>query len=107
MEFDISFEYIVNIKVYHSKDVCMWPSHNYLIGIGDEGNFGKDCWSGCNQRQGPCNWCGSEGFCCRLGWEGNGCDGGMGAKGMGHVCTGKGNHRCKIFCKFSFDFIET
>ena len=69
-------------------------------------NKGKDCWKGCEKTQGRCEWCGTEGWCCRLGWEGNGCDGGMGAKGMGHVCTGKGNHRCKIFCKFSFDFFH-
>ena len=69
-------------------------------------NKGKDCWKGCEKTQGRCEWCGTEGWCCRLGWEGNGCDGSMGAEGMGHVCTGKGNHRCKIFCKPSFDFIE-
>ena len=68
-------------------------------------NKGKDCWKGCEKTQGRCEWCGTEGWCCRLGWEGNGCDGSMGAEGMGHVCTGKGNYRSKIFCKFSFDLI--
>ena len=54
-------------------------------------NEGKDCWNGCKKTQGECEWCGTEGWCCRLGWKGNGCDGSMGAFGMGHVCTSKGN----------------
>merc|ERR1719458_1259310 len=52
-------------------------------------NKGKDCWKGCEKTQGRCEWCGTDGWCCRLGWEGNGCDGSMGASGMGHVCTSK------------------
>ena len=59
-------------------------------------NEGKDCWNACKKTEGECEWCGTEGWCCRLGWEGNGCDGSMGAKRMGHVCTSKGDH---IFTK--------
>ena len=63
-------------------------------------NEGKDCWKGCKKTQGECEWCGTDGWCCRLGWEGNGCDGSMGASGMGHVCTSKGNLmgiKCPIY----------
>ena len=60
-------------------------------------NYGKDCWGGCNKKQGACKWCG-DGVCCRHGWgdKKNGCNGHHGIKGKGHVCapkTGaKGNH---------------
>ena len=30
-------------------------------------NNGEDCWDGCNQLQGKCDWCGSCGYCCRIG----------------------------------------
>ena len=33
-------------------------------------NGGKDCWNGCNKKQGKCDWCGADGFCCRMGWIG-------------------------------------
>ena len=87
-----------------SSSICLYLILNQIDT--EIANKGKDCWKGCEKTQGRCEWCGTEGWCCRLGWEGNGCDGSMGAKGMGHVCTGKGNHRCKIFCKFSFDFFH-
>ena len=48
-------------------------------------NVGKDCWTGCNQNQGKCDWCGSSGWCCRKNWFGNGCDGSFG---------GPSNHQC-------------
>ena len=67
----------------------MYLSNNHQIAIIE--NEGTDCWNGCNHTQGPCQWCGSEGFCCKFGWVGNGCDGNMGAA-EGHVCTEKGNH---------------
>eukprot|EP00931_Biecheleriopsis_adriatica_P092967 TRINITY_DN6671_c0_g2_i8.p1 TRINITY_DN6671_c0_g2~~TRINITY_DN6671_c0_g2_i8.p1 ORF type:complete len:871 (-),score=95.55 TRINITY_DN6671_c0_g2_i8:91-2703(-) len=52
-------------------------------------NYGKDCWGGCGHKQGPCQWCGSEGMCCRFGWDGNGCDG-LGIQGQNrHVCVGR------------------
>lgn len=31
-------------------------------------HLGSDCWSGCGHRGGACNWCGSQGACCRSGW---------------------------------------
>jgi len=47
-------------------------------------NEGKDCWEGCQAKQGPCEWCGT-GMCCRKG--SNGCDGSLGVEGKRHVCT--------------------
>ena len=26
---------------------------------------GEDCWRGCNKVEGKCDWCGSDGWCCR------------------------------------------
>jgi len=48
-------------------------------------NQGKDCWNGCNYKQGKCDWCGTDGWCCRKGWVGNGCDGNVGGSN-GHQC---------------------
>merc|ERR1712129_632567 len=47
---------------------------------------GKDCWNGCNKKQGKCNWCGADGFCCKMGWIGNECDGSFGGP-YGHQCV--------------------
>ena len=47
---------------------------------------GEDCYAGCNQRDGKCNWCGGDGWCCRKGWVGNGCDGELGGDNR-HECT--------------------
>ena len=52
-------------------------------------HFGEDCYSDCNERQGPCNWCG-DGYCCRKDWydPANGCDGKHGISGLDyHVCV--------------------
>ena len=60
---------------------CFTPPRGVL-------NEGVDCWSGCNAKQGPCDWCGA-GMCCRYGWDdkSNGCDGKIGVPGQGHVCS--------------------
>ena len=50
-------------------------------------NGGKECYHECNLKQGKCNWCGPEGWCCRLNWVGNGCDGNIG---------GLSNHQCVL-----------
>ena len=47
---------------------------------------GEDCYQGCNQRDGKCNWCGGDGWCCRKGWVGNGCDGKLGGDNR-HECS--------------------
>ena len=39
---------------------------------------GEYCWPGCGGKQGFCDWCGSQGLCCKKGYEGNGCDGEIG-----------------------------
>ena len=56
---------------------------------------GEDCWSNC-KKSGKCDWCGTQGFCCRKGVIGGGCDG----------WGGPSNHQCflrptgdKIFYK--------
>ena len=51
-------------------------------------NLGEDCWSQCNQVQGPCDHCGT-GLCCRYGWgdTSGGCDGTVGVQGKGHLCS--------------------
>ena len=53
-------------------------------------NKGKDCWKNCNRQQGPCDWCGSMGFCCtkKNGWTdtSNGCDGSFGGETR-HECA--------------------
>ena len=53
-------------------------------------NLGKDCWSQCNKKQGPCSWCGAKGRCCTMksGWtdKSNGCDGYFGGA-TGHQCA--------------------
>jgi len=38
-------------------------------------------------KQGPCpGFCGADGYCCRVGWEGGGCDGKIGGQ-WGHHCA--------------------
>merc|ERR1711865_364019 len=61
---------------------------------------GEDCWDGCNNQQGPCDWCGT-GYCCRLGWSdhSNGCDGSIGMvvtdrSEPRHVCSKAPNGAC-------------
>ena len=49
---------------------------------------GRNCWYNCNEKQGKCSWCGSEGWCCKLGWNGNGCDGTLGGRDS-HICVRK------------------
>ena len=49
-------------------------------------NVGQNCWIECKNTQGPCTWCGTNGFCCRKDWKGNGCDGLFGGKSS-HVCV--------------------
>ena len=53
-------------------------------------NTGKDCWNPCGYKQGPCKWCGYEGWCCtkKSGFTdtSNGCDGTFGGLSM-HECA--------------------
>merc|ERR1712088_556707 len=49
-------------------------------------NAGQNCWDGCNQQQGKCSWCGPNGYCCKDGESGNGCDGSFGGVNF-HACT--------------------
>ena len=47
---------------------------------------GEGCWRKCNQKEGKCDWCGTEGLCCRKGYQGNGCDGSLGSF-WNHQCV--------------------
>ena len=47
-------------------------------------NGGKDCFDVC-KKQGRCDWCGMDGWCCRKDRVGNGCDGTFG--GLNHQCV--------------------
>ena len=47
-------------------------------------NGGKDCFAVC-KKQGRCDWCGMDGWCCRKDRIGNGCDGTLG--GDNHQCV--------------------
>ena len=59
-------------------------------------NENQDCWtfgrSDCTSffntgdGTGKCGWCGENGYCCRQGWDYNGCSGTMGAKSH-HSCV--------------------
>ena len=57
----------------------------FKIILGTLKNSGKNCWDGCNEQEGKCDWCGTEGFCCKKDSIGNGCDG---------VFGGQDNHEC-------------
>ena len=52
----------------------------------DLANVGKECYGECNG-QGKCPFCGTKGYCCRLGWLGNGCNGIMGISYDYHRCV--------------------
>ncbi|CAD7944073.1 unnamed protein product [Amoebophrya sp. A120] len=45
-----------------------------------------DCWNHCDHENGPCAACGTGGMCCRIGFEGNGCNGSIGGSGF-HTCV--------------------
>ena len=47
----------------------------------------QDCWDDCNKQEGKCAWCGTDGWCCRKDWVGNGCDGNIG---------GPNDHQCVL-----------
>ena len=50
------------------------------------GGNGENCWYNCNEMDGPCDWCGNVGLCCRKEWIGNGCDGSIGGTNI-HECV--------------------
>ena len=53
-------------------------------------NEGQQCWDQCGHKNGDCDWCGSEGMCCRQGghWAKDGCDGSVGGHNR-HECAKK------------------
>jgi len=57
----------------------------YCHGDEDLKHAGEQCWWGCNQKQGKCDYCGADGWCCRKNWIGNGCDGSFGGP-WSHQC---------------------
>jgi len=62
-----------------------YHNHACVLKPGTLKNSGKNCWDGCNEQEGKCDWCGTEGFCCKKDSIGNGCDG---------VFGGQDNHEC-------------
>jgi len=54
-------------------------------------NVGRECWLQCNQVDGRCLFCGTEGLCCRMGmlWKGNECDGKIGISSDHHHCVAR------------------
>ena len=94
------------VSSYLARDICLLPvsidklmvpyiymnayciiKPNITDNPGELANDGVDCWQGCNKKQGKCDWCGTEGWCCRMNWKGNGCDGSIG---------GANNHQCTL-----------
>ena len=53
-------------------------------------NTEKECWKHCDEKDGPCKWCGEIGMCCSQGRKKDGCDGKMG----GYVWSGHDWHVC-------------
>ena len=64
---------------------------------------GEDCWFECD-KQGKCDWCGGNGYCCRMGWTGNGCDGTFGGQG-GHQCVLKPGKQQKCSHKYNLKIV--
>ena len=62
------------------------PDENLAIGLE---NGGKSCLKNCS-KEGKCDWCGSDGWCCQKGLTGNGCDGSIGGSNR-LECVLKGN----------------
>merc|ERR1719367_1950390 len=54
-------------------------------------NSGRACYSKCGKQSGLCNYCGTQGLCCRQNFEEKGCDGWNGAA-LGHVCVSSLRH---------------
>ena len=69
-------------------------------------NGGKDCWNGCSQKQGKCDWCGADGWCCRKDWAGNGCDGTFGGE-KGHQCVLRPQGKGTFLSEDTFVFVIT
>ena len=63
------------------------PKLRYLVKLE---HSGEDCWSKCKGQEGKCDWCGTEGWCCKKSSIGNGCDGSFGGE-SGHRCVLKPN----------------
>ena len=70
----------------NNKHTCVLKPPEGTI---DFKNAGKSCWKQCNRQQGKCDWCGSDGYCCRKNfWKNteNGCDGSFGGNRK-HACV--------------------
>ena len=71
--------------------MCTSSVNRFLLEILDAElleNQGEMCFNHCDQKNGPCKWCGKDGMCCRQGFIGNGCDGKIGGKSY-HVCINR------------------
>ena len=77
----------------NSKLLCFIvsdPMYISFLVLGPLEHAGEDCWNRCKVDgitvDGKCKWCGTDGWCCRQGSVGNGCDGTFGGEN-GHICT--------------------
>ena len=70
-------------------------------------NVGEHCWDGCNKQQGKCDWCGTNGWCCRKGVTGNGCDGTFGGQTQSQCVSNPGMplNISSLFDYFLFKFM--
>ena len=49
-------------------------------------SLAEGCLNNCDNKDGLCEWCGTQGWCCQKNWIGNGCDGSFGGNGK-HECV--------------------
>ena len=77
---------LIYLQNFKPNFALLFFQHHYLVQLA---HSGEDCWIACNEQGGKCDWCGSEGWCCRKDWVGNGCDGLFG--GSFHMCVLKPN----------------
>merc|ERR1712226_1739446 len=70
---------------------CQGPNFDSGDDCCIKGGLGKECWSYCGSKSGPCDsFCGSGNYCCRQGtsWIDGGCDGKVGGASR-HECSQK------------------
>ena len=64
-----------------------------LLHIGVK-NLGESCWNECHKKEGKCEWCGPEGYCCQKNYKSTNkhdvdCNGGAFGGKKQHECVPK------------------
>ena len=84
------YDYLKFIGIYAMNANLINYFYDILFPYLDLENEGKECYKNCGYKQGPCEWCGSEGVCCsrKSDWNDttNGCNGSFGGKTR-HECV--------------------